>query len=98
LKALAIPFEQELDPRVVDHATNLHEPAPEYAVEPAVEKVQVANHIAAFVALVGHHEHDRVATRGADAALRSEAVSLCWFQRISPEGPKKTARWLLSTP
>ncbi len=26
------------------------------------------------------------------------AASRCWFQRVSPCGPKNTARWLLSTP
>ena len=28
----------------------------------------------------------------------SSRSSRCWFQRVSPCGPKKTARWLLSTP
>ena len=30
--------------------------------------------------------------------LGRSPCSRCWFQRVSPCGPKKTARWLLSTP
>jgi len=29
---------------------------------------------------------------------RSDEASRAWFQRVSPAGPKNTARWLLSTP
>ena len=55
-----------------------HEPAAEHAFPPSLSSLPVANDVAAVVALVGHHDHDRVAGHvieavddGAAEAVRS---------------------------
>ena len=53
--------DDQLEPRVVDHAAALDEAAAEHAVVALLELLPVPHHVAAVVALVGHHDDRRVA-------------------------------------
>ena len=60
------PVEPVLQPRVVDDAPAGDEAAAEDALPALVELAPVADHVAAVVALVRHHDHDRVAGRAVE--------------------------------
>ena len=59
---------EQLERRVVDRAAALHKPASEYAVVSFVELFPIPHDIAAVVGFISHHDDDRVAGHGIEAA------------------------------
>ena len=53
--------EQELKPRIVDHASAANKAGAENGVPTLAQDLPVANHIAAVIGFIGHHDNDGVA-------------------------------------
>ena len=61
MNKFASRFTAYLDQRVVDHAAAPDEARAEDRIPAFVQHVPVANHVAAIVRFVGHHDHHRIA-------------------------------------
>ena len=53
---------------IVDHSAAADEARPEDRVPPSSQQLPVANHVAAIVGFIGHHDHHGVSPAVIDAA------------------------------
>src|SRR4051812_17232371 len=60
-KEIGQSIQTEFQPGIIDRAAMLHETAAEDAVPPLIQHLPVANHVAAIVRFIGHHDNDCVA-------------------------------------
>ena len=80
---------KEFDRWIVDDPAALHEAAAEDTIIALVQLVPVAHHIAAIIGFIGHHDDERIAIGGIQAAGDSppEAVQLFILHRSQRGNP-----------